>query len=135
MIVASNSTAQTLQPGQSITFDLIRLHTGCGECHRQGSSSVKLRCQGIYEVEFSGNIGGSTGGTEVRLSITLGGEVLPETTMKSMPGSPGDFNNVATKTFVRGGCGDYSRVTVTNTGTAPVVVDQNTCLAIGRRSG
>lgn len=134
MIVVSNSTEQTLQPGQSITFDLIRLHTGCGECHRQGSSSVKLRCQGVYDVSFSGNISGSTGGTEVQLSIELGGEILPETTMKSMPSSPGDFNNVATGTYVCSGCGDYSRVTVTNTGAAPVVVDQNTCLKIGRRS-
>lgn len=134
MIVVSNSTVQTLQPGQSITFDTVRLHTGNGECYRQGSSSVKLRCKGVYDVMFSGNIGGTTGGTEVQLSIELGGEILPETTMKSVPAATGDFNNVATGTYVCSGCGDYSRVTVTNTGTAPVVVDQNTSLRIGRRS-
>lgn len=134
MIVVSNSTEQTLQPGQSITFDIVRLHTGNGECHRQGSSSVKLRCQGVYDVSFSGNIGGSTDGTEVQLAIELGGEILPETTMKSVPAAVGDFNNVAKSTYVCSGCGDYSRVTVTNTGTAPVVVDQYTCLKIGRRS-
>lgn len=134
MIVVSNSTEQTLQPGQSITFDTVRLHTGNGECYRQGSSSVELRCKGVYDVSFSGNIGGTTAGTEVRLAVRVGGETLPETTMKSIPVTTKDFNNVATSTYVENCCNDYSRITVTNTGTSPVVVDQNTCLKIGRRS-
>lgn len=134
MIVVSNSTVQTLQPGQSITFDTVRLHTGNGECYRQGSSSVKLRCRGIYDVMFSGNIGGITAGTEVQLAIELGGEPLNETTMKSVPAATGDLNNVCTGTYVCSSCGDYSRISVTNIGTTPLVVDENTCLRIGRRS-
>ena len=62
MIVLSNSTEQTLSPGQSLTFDLVKLHTGCAECHRPGTGSVKLRCNGVHEGYFGGNIGGTGSG-------------------------------------------------------------------------
>lgn len=133
MIVLSNSTEQTLLPGQSITFDTVKLHSGCGECHRPGSSAVKMRCQGIYEITFSGNIGGTVAGP-VQLSIEVGGEILPETTMISTAGAVGDLNNVSTETRVRNCCGDYDKVTVTNTGTSDVVVGANAALVVGRRS-
>lgn len=133
MIVLSNSTEQTLLPGQSITFDLVKLHSGCGECHRQGSSSVKMRCNGIYELAFSGNIGGTVAGP-LQLAIEVGGEILQETTMISTTGAVGDLNNVATQTRYRNCCGDFDRVTVTNTGTSDVVVGANSALVVGRRS-
>lgn len=135
MIVLSNSTAQTLTPGQSITFDQVKLHTGCGESHRQGSASVKLRCQGVYEVNFNGNIAATAATTEVQLTIMLGTDPLSETTMKSQTATANAVNNVAAGTFVKNCCGDYNRITVVNTGTADVLVDANTCLRIGRRSG
>lgn len=43
MILLSNSTTQTVQPGEAITFDLERFKSGCCECHRQGSSAIKLK--------------------------------------------------------------------------------------------
>lgn len=133
MIVLSNSAEQTLLPGQSIVFDLVKLHSGCAECHREGSPSVKMRCAGIYEIAFAGNIGGTVAGP-VQLSIEVGGEVLTETTMISTVAAVGDLNNVATQTRVRNCCGDYDRVTVTNTGTSDVVVGANSALVVGRRS-
>lgn len=133
MIVLSNSAEQTLLAGQSITFDLVKLHSGCAECHREGSSSVKMRCSGIYDIAFSGNIGGTVAGP-VQLSIEVGGEILQETTMISTAGAVGDLNNVATQTRVRNCCSDYDRVTVTNTGTSDVVVGANSALVVGRRS-
>lgn len=134
MIVLSNSTEQTLTPGQSITFDLVKLHTGCGECHRTGTSSVKLRCNGVYDVSFAGNIGGTVAGP-LQLVIELDGDPLTETTMISTPSAVGDLNNVARGTYVRNYCGDYDRITVTNNGTSDVVVGANSVLKIGRRSG
>lgn len=134
MIVLSNSTEQTLTPGQSITFDLVKLHTGCGECHRAGTSSVKLRCNGVYDVSFAGNIGGTVVGP-IQLVIELGGDPLTETTMISTPSAVGDLNNVASGTYVKNCCGDYDRITVTNNGTSDVVVGANSVLKIGRRSG
>ena len=134
MIVLSNSTEQTLSPGQSLTFDLTKLHTGCAECHRAGTGSVKLRCNGVYEVYFGGNIGGTASGL-VQLVIELGGDPLLETTMKSIVSAPGDFNSVSRGTYVKNCCGDYDRITVTNNGNSTVVVDANAVLKIGRRSG
>lgn len=43
MILLSNSTTQTVQPGEAITFDLETFKSGCCECHRQGSSAIKLK--------------------------------------------------------------------------------------------
>lgn len=133
MIVLSNSAEQTLFTGQSIVFDLVKLHSGCAECHRAGSNSVKMKQNGIYEVAFAGNIGGTVAGP-VQLSIQVGGETLAETTMISTAGAVGDLNNVATQTRVRNCCGDYDRITVTNTGTSDVVVGANSALVVGRRS-
>ena len=75
MIVLSNSTEQTLSPGQSLTFDLVKLHTGCAERHRPGTGSVKLRCNGVYEVYFGGNIGGHASGL-AQLLVELCGDPL-----------------------------------------------------------
>lgn len=133
MIVLSNTTEQTLTPGQSITFDKVVHKSGNAECHRANTASVKLRCPGVYAVEFSGNIGGTVAGP-VQLVIELGGDPLLETTMKSIPGAVGDFNNVSNGTKVRNCCGDYDRITVTNNGTSDVVVDANSNLRIGRLS-
>lgn len=133
MIVLSNTLAQTLAVGESITFDRVILHTGCGECHRANSQSVKMRAHGIYEIHFSGNISG-TAANPVQLSILVGGEPLPETTMIVTPAAAGDQFNVATATAVKNCCGDYDRVTITNTGTAPVLVETDTLLFVKRVS-
>lgn len=132
MIVLSNTTEQTLQPGQSINFDEVILVAGSCECHRRNTSNVKMRANGIYAVSFYGNIGGETAATPVQLSITLGGSTLPETTMISTPAAVTDRNNVARSTRVRNCCGDYDRVAVTNTGTVPVVVGVNSAFIVER---
>ena len=56
MILLSNSTTQTVQPGEAITFDLETFKSGCCECHRQGSSAIKLKKCGVYELMFTGNV-------------------------------------------------------------------------------
>lgn len=133
MIVLSNTTAQTLAPGQAITFDDVVLHSGCGECHRRNTGSVKLRANGVYDVSFSGNIGAEAPGP-AQLAIQLGWATLPETTMISQTAAAGDLNNVATSTGVKNCCGDYDRITVVNTGTTPLVVGANSSLFIKRLS-
>lgn len=134
MIVLSNLTTQTLAPGESLTFDDVILHSGCGECHRENSTSVKLRANGIYEASFSGNVGGPTAATPVQLTLTLGGEQLKETTMISVPAAVGDLNNVSTETRIKNCCGDYDRVMVTNTGANSIIVGPNAVLVLERRS-
>lgn len=100
MIELSNTTAQTLAPGQALTFDTVILNTGCGECHRTNSGIVTLRKIGIYEVHFSANISGTAAG-QVQLVIELDGEPLPETLMTNAIAAAGDLENAATATLVR----------------------------------
>ncbi len=134
MILLSNTTEQTLAPGQSITFDDVILHSGCGECHRKNTDSVKLRANGVYDVCFHANVGGPTAATPVQLTITLGETPLNETTMISVPAAVEDRNNIGACTSIKNCCGDYDRVRVTNTGANSVIVAPNSALKIGRRS-
>lgn len=124
MIVLSNSETQTLAPGQSIAFNLEVLHTGCAECHREGSSSIKLKNQGIYELMFHANIGATAVGTAA-LQMEVGGEALPETSMIATVDTVGALYNVSAATLLKNCCGDYDRITVTNVGTTSVVVSPN----------
>ena len=130
MIVLSNSVQQTLTPGQAVTFDLVKMKCGCGECHRAGTSSVKLCKNCVYAVAFGGNVGGTVAGTPVQLTIALGGDPLNETTMISTPAAIGDLNSVYRATYVANCCCDYDRITVVNTGTSDVVVGANAELTV-----
>lgn len=135
MIVLSNTNAQTLQPGQSLTFNTEVLHTGCGECHRSGSGSVGLRANdAIYNCAFRANIATTTGGTPVQLSINMDGSALPETTMISTSSTADAFNNVACETAISTCCknGGNGFISISNNGSAPVIVGENPCLFIKR---
>lgn len=134
MTSLSNTTAQTLQPGQSITFDKIVLKTGCGECYRSSTSSVKLRCNGVYVLSFHGNISGAAAGDVVDLAIQVGGVTLPETLMQYVTVTAAINGNVSAETPFENCCGDYDRVTVTNVGSIPVNVAANSILTVYRRS-
>lgn len=132
MIVVSNTTEQTLQPGQSIIFDKVVQWSGNGECFREGSNFIKLRgC--LYELSFSGNIGAVAPGP-AQLSIQVGGSTLPETTMISQTAAAGDLNNVSAETAYSMCCCDFDRVTVTNTGTAAITVGANSALKAVRKA-
>lgn len=132
MIELSNTTAQTLTTGQSLTFDTVVLCSGCAESHRPNSGTVTLRATcGIYEIHFAADVTGAAAGP-VQLAITLDGEPLMETTVISTVYTAGDYNNVATATLVRPGCGCCGRVAVTNTGTAVITVGANPALYVKR---
>lgn len=131
MILLSNSTTQTVQPGEAITFDLETFKSGCCECHRQGSSAIKLKKCGVYELMFIGNVGGAAVGT-VQLQMEAGGEVLPETTIIVTEDTVGSLDNVTAHTFFRNCCGDYDRITIVNTGTVAAVIDANSAFTAKR---
>ena len=131
MILLSNSTTQTVQPGEAITFDLETFKSGCCECHRQGSSAIKLKKCGVYELMFTGNVGGAAVGT-VQLQMEAGGEVLPETTIIVTEDTVGSLDNVAAHTFFRNCCRDYARITIINTGTVAAVIDANSAFTAKR---
>lgn len=134
MIELTNTVAQTIQPGQAVTFNRVLTHTGCSECYdSRVPFSVKLLGRGgTYKVEFSGNIASPTAATPVQLAIALGTVGLPETVMQSTASAANAFNNVSTGTFVKNNCCDNDRITVINTGTSPVLLSANMNLRIHR---
>ena len=132
MIQVSNSTAQTLSPGQSLTFDSVLLKSGCAETHRVNSGIVTLRSNcGIYEIHFTGNVSAPSA-SPIQLAIQLDGETLPETTMYEEITTPGVGQSVAAATLVRTGAGCCGRIGVVNTGTTTISVLANTSLFIKR---
>lgn len=132
MIVLSNTTEQTLQPGQALLFDEVVTKSGCGTCHRKNTGSVKLSENGrTYDISFTGNIGGTAAAAPVQLALSFGtGAVLNETTMISVPAAVADRNNVSARTLTSVCCCDYDRVSVINTGANPVVVAPNSALVV-----
>lgn len=134
VIVLSNTIAQTLAPGQSLTFDTVIMHTGCAECYRKNSGSVILRAQNaIYECQFGANIGSTTAATDAQLALELDGSPLLETTMISVTTTAGDLNKVSCDTAIKTcGCGGANSVTVVNTGTTTINIGANSCLFVKR---
>lgn len=132
MIVLTNSAAVTLTTGQSMTFDTVVLKSGCGECYRNGTGSIKMKYNGIYEAKFDGNVTGATAATPVTLALQLGGDTLKETTMIYTPAAENAVGNVGCQTAIRNCCGDYDRVTVTNIGTEAATISANAMLMVKR---
>lgn len=135
MISLSNTTEQVLAPGQSITFNLVLLHTGCcprAERHRTNSANVELVRGDIFEIDFSANIAGEAAGA-IQLSVALNGEALPESTMISTPAAANELNNVARPGIRvrRLGCSDT--VSVRNTGTENIILPANSSLLAIKR--
>ena len=134
MVVLSNQNEQTLQPGQSITFDNIVTKSGCGEAARSGGPLGLTFLNSIYELSFSGNVTGATASEPVQLSISLGGSALPETTMIYTPAAANAVGSVSRSTYVKTGIGLSNQVTVTNTGENPIIVSPNASLKSIRKN-
>lgn len=134
MVKIINTAVQTVQPGQAVTFNQLVEKTGCGECYAPGSNSIKLRggCNSVYTVGFGANVSSATAGTAVQLSIALGGVVIPETTAQSTPAAADTFNNIFRAIPIRLCCGDYDRITLINSGTAPITIGPNVVLFVKR---
>lgn len=133
MIQLTTSAAQTLAPGQALTFDVTELRSGCAEAHRAGSSIVTLRANcGTYEVTFGGNVTASAA-SPVQLSIELDGEPLASGTMASEVTTANVANAVSRTVAIRPGCGGCcGRVTVVNTGTTAVIVSAGATILVRR---
>lgn len=107
--------------------------------HRNGSGLVTLRgltncqCRARFRVSFGGNIAIPTGGTvgPISLAIAVDGEPIASTTMIYTPAAVEQYGNVFSAIFIdvpKGCCG---KVSVRNTSTIPIDV-QNANLIIER---
>lgn len=133
MISLSNTAAQSVAVGSPITFDTVLLKTGCAECHRKNTGSVKLCSKNaIYQLEFSANVTGATATTPVQFTVELGGDQLPESTMVYTPATESAVGNISVSIPIRNNCCDYDRVTIVNTGTTAATVSANPSIFIHR---
>ena len=57
MIELTNTTELTLAPGANAIFNSVLLKCGSDTCTTNGTGSIKLCRNGVYEVRFTGNIG------------------------------------------------------------------------------
>lgn len=131
MIVLSNSESQTVGVGDSILFDTVRLKTGCTECHRPGTGSVKMRTPGVYDISFTGNATVADG--YVSMVATISDDPLPETQITSFVASESEYNNVSFRTAIANCCGDYSRVRIVNNGETEFTLAANSAFVVSRR--
>lgn len=130
MIQVSNSTAQTLQPGQAMTFDKVLLKTNCGACfNSQAPNVVKLCDRGNYNITFHGNITGGAG-DQLQLALALGGYAAPTTAMNAVPAAEGNLWNVSAQLPVRNCCCDLTRLSVVNAGATAVTIAPNATLTV-----
>lgn len=127
---------QTVAPGQDVLLNNAAVKSGCAERWREGSGQITLTQPGRYLVTFSGNIGVPTGGTpgEVSLGLALQGEAMYGSVMRVTPAAAVEYFNVSTQHYVdvpRNCCGVCCQtVTVQNTGTAAVSVDNANITAV-----
>ena len=134
MIKLTNLAAQTIQPGQSVTFSTIMKRSGCAECFRIGTGSVKLcKRPASYEAVFQANVTTQEAGA-AQLSFQLSGDPLPESTAVRQIATANDFDSITLSDLISVSCCDFDRLTVVNTGTIPVVISTNPLFYVKRVS-
>lgn len=132
MIETIGVPVQEVGNGQNVLFPQTAVKGGCAERHRAGSGLVTLLKPGRYLVTFSGNLAVPDGQTvgEVSVGIARGGEVIPGTIMRATPAAVGQYFNVSAQTYVDVYCGCCENVSVENSGTIPVNVQDANLTAV-----
>lgn len=130
---------QTVAPNQAVLFTETAVRGNLSMVHREGSGLVGLRGlpNGQYRarflVEFGANIAVPTGETvsPISLAISINGEPVLTSQMISTPAAVEEYNNVSSSLYVDVPIGCCNQISVENTSTIPVNV-QNANLIIER---
>lgn len=137
MEVTSNAV-QTVNVDQAVLFTDTAVRGNGSILHREGSGIVTLRaltnqCRARFKVSFGANIAVPTGETvgPIQLAIAINGEGIPTSSMIETPAAVEEFNNVYSSLFVDVLNGCCTQISVENTGTIPVAV-QNANLIVER---
>ena len=130
---------QTVEANRSLYFTDTVTDGSCSIIHRVSSGLVTLRgltnqCRARFQISFSGNIAVATGGTvgPISLAVAISGEPIPGTNMISTPAAIGEFNNVATSTYIDVPRGCCVTISVQNTSDDTAIDVQNANLIIER---
>ena len=137
MEITANSV-QTVATGQNILYtDTVVAGNQC-ILHREGSGIVKLRgltnqCRARFKITFNGNIAIPTSGTvgAISAAIAISGEPVAATNMVVTPAAGENYFNIASVTFVDVPSGCCTDISVKNTSTQNILV-QNANLIIER---
>ena len=138
MEITANA-AQTVGVGQVVVFTETAVPGNISMIHREGSGLVGLRgltngqLRARFLVNFSANIAVPTGETvgPISLAIAINGEPVATSTMISTPAAVDEYNNVSAGIFIDVPVGCCSQVSIENTSTIPVSV-QNANLMVER---
>ena len=137
MEITANSV-QTVATGQNILYtDTVVAGNQC-ILHREGSGIVKLRgltnqCRARFKITFNGNIAIPTSGTvgAISAAIAISGEPVAATNMIVTPAAGENYFNIASVTFVDVPSGCCTDISVKNTSTQNILV-QNANLIVER---
>lgn len=129
---------QTVLSGANVQFtDTVVPGKAC-TMHRPGSGLVTLKgvtdqCRARFKVSFGGNIAVPTGGTveAISLALAIDGEAIASTTMITTPAAVEEFFNVFGAIYIDIPRGCCSQVSVKNTSTQAIEV-QNANLIVER---
>lgn len=134
-------TANALQVvgiDQNVLFTETAVSGNCSIMHREGSGIVTLRgmtnqCRARFRITFGANIAVPTGETvgPISLAIAVSGESVPTSSMIETPAAVEEFSNVSSVLFLDVPRGCCIQVSVENTSTIPVNV-QNANLIVER---
>lgn len=129
---------QTVNANQNVYFTNTVICGNCNIIHRTGSGLVTLRgltdqCRARYRITFTGNIAIPTGSTvgPIQLAIAVNGETIPATAMIVTPAAVENYFNVHGDTFIEVPRGCCASVSIKNTSTIAVNV-QNANLTVIR---
>lgn len=117
-----STVSQLVAINNNVLFNETVVPPCCKVNHRAGSGIFTLK-GGRYLVSFSANVSGATAGTEVDLALALNGEPLLSSLMASTPAVADDLNNVATSAYIVVPCNCCYQLSVRNTGTTDVTVN------------
>ena len=137
MEITANSV-QTVATGQNILYTETVVAGNQCILHREGSGIVKLRgltnqCRARFKITFNGNIAIPTGGTvgAISAAIAISGEPVAATNMIVTPATGENYFNIASVTFVDVPSGCCTDISVKNTSTQDILV-QNANLIVER---
>lgn len=130
---------QSVTSGSNVVFTNTAVKGSKCILHREGSGLVTLRgitnqCKARFKITFGANVALPTGTSPVApilMALAINGEPVQTTTMISTPTVVESFDNVSRTLFVDIPAGCCSQISVENTGTTSVSV-QNASLIIER---
>lgn len=136
MLVLTTKVDQTIQAGGTVVFDNVKIATGKCGCASKNVLRLARVGDGLHRVSFHGNVANGTAATQIRLAIAFDGVVDPDAVGITTSSAANEVNNISMETATKiCGCKcpcDQVSVTVTNNGTAGLVLSAGATLLIER---